>query len=88
VVSVENGGPYGLHTLIQHGSGISTMYAHQATVSVSAGEKVSKRAGHRHGSGRRGGSTGPHLHFEVHVNGTPYDPMGWFGGAKGPVGVD
>lgn len=84
VVSVENGGPYGLHTLIQHGSGISTMYAHQSTVSVSAGQKVTQNE--VIGTvGSTGWSTGPHLHFEVHVNGTPYDPMGWFGGAKTPV---
>lgn len=84
VVSVENGGPYGLHTLVQHGSGISTMYAHQSAVSVSPGQKVSQ--GQIIGNvGSTGWSTGPHLHFEVHVNGTPYDPMGWFGGAKVPV---
>ena len=84
VVSVENGGPYGLHTLIQHGSGISTMYAHQSSASVSAGQRVSR--GQVIGNvGSTGWSTGPHLHFEVHVNGTPYDPMGWFGGSKVPV---
>jgi murein DD-endopeptidase MepM/ murein hydrolase activator NlpD len=84
VVSVENGGPYGLHTLIQHGSGISTMYAHQSATSVSPGQKVTQ--GQIIGNvGSTGWSTGPHLHFEVHVNGTPYDPMGWFGGAKVPV---
>jgi murein DD-endopeptidase MepM/ murein hydrolase activator NlpD len=84
VVSVQNGGPYGLHTLIQHGSGISTMYAHQSTSSVSPGQKVAQ--GDVIGTvGSTGWSTGPHLHFEVHVNGTPFDPMGWFGGTKAPV---
>lgn len=84
VVSVENGGPYGLHTLVQHGSGISTMYAHQSSTSVSPGQRVSR--GQVIGNvGSTGWSTGPHLHFEVHVNGTPYDPMGWFGGSKAPV---
>jgi murein DD-endopeptidase MepM/ murein hydrolase activator NlpD len=84
VVSVENGGPFGLHTLVQHGSGISTMYAHQSSVAVSAGDKVTQ--GQVIGNvGSTGWSTGPHLHFEVHVNGTPYDPMGWFGGSKVPV---
>ena len=84
VVSIQNGGPYGLHTLVQHGSGISTMYAHQSSTSVSVGQKV-KRGDVIGRVGSTGWSTGPHLHFEVHVNGTPYDPMGWFGGSKGPV---
>ena len=84
VVSMENGGPYGLHTLVQHGSGISTMYAHQSSTAVSVGQKV-KRGQVIGRVGSTGWSTGPHLHFEVHVNGTPYDPMGWFGGTKGPV---
>lgn len=85
VVSIENGGPYGLHTVIQHGSGISTMYAHQSSTSVSAGQKV-KRGQVVGTVGSTGWVTGPHLHFEVHVNGTPYDPMGWFGGTRAPVG--
>ncbi len=84
VVSIQNGGPYGLHTLVQHGSGISTMYAHQTSTDVSVGQKV-KRGQTIGRVGSTGWSTGPHLHFEVHVNGTPYDPMGWFGGTKGPV---
>jgi len=81
VISVASGGPYGNHTLISHGGGLTTMYAHQSRVSVRSGQNVSR--GQVIGYvGSTGFSTGPHLHFEVHVNGVPYEPMGWFGGSK------
>jgi murein DD-endopeptidase MepM/ murein hydrolase activator NlpD len=77
----DDGGPYGNNTLIDHGNGLSTFYGHQSGFAVTTGEHVSK--GQVIGYvGSTGYSTGPHLHFEVHVNGVPYDPMGWFGGAK------
>ncbi|MFL6181172.1 MAG: murein hydrolase activator EnvC family protein [Actinomycetes bacterium] len=79
----DDGGPYGNNTLIDHGNGLSTFYGHQSGFAVSTGDHVSK--GQVIGYvGSTGYSTGPHLHFEVHVNGVPYDPMGWFGGTKRP----
>lgn len=85
VVSVRNGGPYGLHTLVTHGGGIASFYAHQSRTAVRPGERV--REGEVIGYvGSTGWSTGPHLHFEIHVNGRPHDPRGWFGGSKRAVG--
>ena len=76
---------YGNVTLIDHGDGLSTFYAHQSA-RVGAGRCARQRGpGDRPASGATGFVTGPHLHFEVHVNGVPYDPMGWFGGVKQPV---
>lgn len=84
VVSTSSGGPYGNHTLIAHGDGLASMYAHQSSFAVSPGQWV--RRGQVIGYvGSTGWSTGPHLHFEIHVNGTPYNPMGWFGGSRSPV---
>ena len=84
VVSVLNGGAYGKHTLIAHGSGLTTMYAHQLSTSVKPGQSV--KAGQKIGEvGSTGWSTGPHLHFEVRIDGTAYNPMGWFGGSKTKV---
>ncbi len=81
VISIDYGGPYGNHTLISHGGGLSTMYAHQSRIVVRNGENV--RRGEVIGYvGSTGWVTGPHLHFEVHVNGVPYEPMGWFGESK------
>ena len=79
----ELGGPYGNNTLIDHGNGLATFYAHQSGFAVQAGQKVKK--GEVIGYvGSTGYSTGSHLHFEVHINGVPHDPMGWYGGSKTP----
>src|SRR6266542_1387512 len=67
---------YGNYTCLDHGGGISTCYAHQASISVSVGQQVSQ--GQVIGiSDCTGLCFGPHLHFEVRVNGTPVDPMGY-----------
>ncbi|HXF00541.1 MAG TPA: peptidoglycan DD-metalloendopeptidase family protein [Solirubrobacterales bacterium] len=67
---------YGNYTCIDHGGGVSTCYAHQMSISVSVGEHVSQ--GQVIGiSDCTGLCFGPHLHFEVRVNGSPVDPMGY-----------
>lgn len=82
-VEADNGGPYGNNTLIDHGNGLATFYAHQSGFAVAQGDRVAK--GEVIGYvGSTGYSTGSHLHFEVHINGVPHDPMGWFGGVKTP----
>jgi murein DD-endopeptidase MepM/ murein hydrolase activator NlpD len=69
-------GGYGNYTCIQHSGSLSTCYAHQTSIGVSVGATVSQ--GQVIGqSGNTGNSTGPHLHFEVRVNGSPVDPMGY-----------
>jgi murein DD-endopeptidase MepM/ murein hydrolase activator NlpD len=69
-------GGYGNYTCIQHSGSLSTCYAHQTSIGVSVGSTVSQ--GQVIGqSGNTGNSTGPHLHFEVRVNGSPVDPMGY-----------
>jgi murein DD-endopeptidase MepM/ murein hydrolase activator NlpD len=70
---------YGNLLTIAHGDGIRTRYAHLATTLVEPGEHVS--AGQVVGKiGSTGLSTGPHLHFEIQVNGQLRDPAGWIGG--------
>lgn len=75
VMAGWNGG-YGNFTLIDHGGGLATGYGHQSSIGVRVGQHVS--TGEVIGNvGSTGASTGPHLHWEVRVNGTPVDPMGW-----------
>jgi murein DD-endopeptidase MepM/ murein hydrolase activator NlpD len=69
-------GGYGNYTCISHGGSLSTCYGHQSRFGTSMGASVSK--GQVIGYvGCTGHCFGPHLHFEVRVNGAPVDPMGY-----------
>lgn len=66
-------GGYGNCVMIDHGDGITTVYGHLSEITVSVGEYVDQ--GERVAlSGNTGRSTGPHLHFEIRVNGSAVDP--------------
>ena len=67
---------YGNYTCIDHGGGMATCYAHQSSYAVSQGAAVSQ--GQVIGYvGCTGHCFGPHLHFEVRINGAPVDPLGY-----------
>jgi murein DD-endopeptidase MepM/ murein hydrolase activator NlpD len=69
-------GGYGNYTCVDHGSGISSCYGHQSSYAVSSGDQVAQ--GEVIGySGNTGSSTGPHLHFEIRINGSAVDPLGY-----------
>jgi murein DD-endopeptidase MepM/ murein hydrolase activator NlpD len=74
--SEASSGGYGNYTCIDHGGGLSTCYAHQSSFAVSAGQSVSQGdiIGY---TGCTGYCLGPHLHFEVRINGSVTDPMGY-----------
>ncbi len=74
VISAGWYGGYGQCTIIDHGGGLTTLYAHQSSMLVSEGQSVGQ--GETIGYvGGTGNVTGPHLHFETRVGGSPQNPM-------------
>lgn len=76
VVQAGWNGGYGISVYIDHGNGVVSRYGHMSEAKVSVGQKVSQ--GEVIGlSGSTGDSTGPHVHFELRINGNPVDPTGY-----------
>ncbi|MBI4729466.1 MAG: peptidoglycan DD-metalloendopeptidase family protein [Acidobacteria bacterium] len=69
-------GAYGLIALVDHGNAVATMYAHMSQVYVRPGDYVPLQ-GAVGAVGCTGWCTGPHVHFEVRVNGAPDNPLNW-----------
>jgi murein DD-endopeptidase MepM/ murein hydrolase activator NlpD len=69
-------GGYGNLVVVDHGGGISTAYGHNTSVTVGVGQQVAQGQLIAY-SGSTGHSTGPHVHFEVRINGAAVDPMGY-----------
>lgn len=74
VITAGPWGGYGNAIVIEHGSGLSSLYAHLAVVNVRPGNLVSA-FDHIGNIGSTGLSSGPHLHFEIRLNGTAVDPL-------------
>ena len=82
VIMAEYSGGYGNCIIIDHGDGVSTLYAHLNSMYVGVGSSVSQGQTIA-GVGNTGtvyGLDGVHLHFEVRINGSTTDPMGYIGG--------
>ena len=77
VITAKYSSSYGNYIVISHGNGMTTLYAHLSAMLVKVGATVTK--GQSIGKcGSTGASTGPHLHYEVTVNGTRVDPLKYY----------
>jgi murein DD-endopeptidase MepM/ murein hydrolase activator NlpD len=76
VIAASSGHDYGRHVMLDHGNGVRSLYGHLKQLDVKVGQRVEKGQviGRVGSSGR---STGPHLHYEVQVNGKPVNPRGF-----------
>ena len=75
---------FGYLVVIDHGDGVETYYAHNSRVVVSEGERV-EAGQHISDAGNTGHSFGSHLHFEVHVDGEPVEPLDYLESAGLPL---
>ncbi|MBU4450391.1 MAG: peptidoglycan DD-metalloendopeptidase family protein [Actinobacteria bacterium] len=76
IIQAGYDGGYGYSIIVYHGGGFSTVYAHLSRILVAVGQNVSR--GEVIGLvGSTGWTTGPHLHFEVRINGAAQDPLGY-----------
>jgi len=82
IVSTSEQTPdYGKIVKIDHGSGLETRYAHASTLLVKVGQRVAK--GQKIAEvGSTGRSTGPHLHYEIRLNGNPLDPRKYLSASR------
>ncbi len=87
VVRAGRWSSYGRIVIIDHGMGVHTRYAHLSRVLVHVGDYVAPGA-HIGNSGASGRVTGPHLHFEVRVDGEPIDPINAFAVLPPPSPTD
>ena len=76
VIKTDWYGVYGLTVMIDHGNGVQTLYAHSSKILVKDGDYVTAGEGICL-SGSTGNSTGPHLHFEIRLNGRTVDPQSY-----------
>jgi murein DD-endopeptidase MepM/ murein hydrolase activator NlpD len=74
VITVTKQNGYGLVLEINHGNGMITKYAHLSRIGVKQGQRVT-RGQVIANVGNSGLSTGPHLHYEIHLNGRVVDPL-------------
>ena len=72
-------GGYGVHIVLDHGGGVTTLYGHCSALAVVEGQVVEQGQIIAY-VGSTGDSTANHCHFEVSVNGAPVDPAVWFSG--------
>jgi len=76
IFASSDGSGYGTYAIVDHGGGYTTLYGHMSSLSVRSGQSVSQGS-YLGAMGCTGSCTGPHVHFEVRVNGTAQDPMNY-----------